>query len=295
VFWSINAIADGPRAGYLGRYSARTALNIMLRKLFDIVAREFGPAQETTELHEAVRSGDVNRIRAILSTRQGARLINYRTKNLHTPLHLCLKDPEIATILLGAGADPHIRGTMGSDSDSVFHVLARHASKQVIVTVISHGADIHIKDEFGNTTLHEAAELGNVGAAEALLDAGVPVDVRNQRHHTPLHVAMAFTATEARVRIQIARLLLDRGAAVNAMDKHGQSPLTLAIQDYATYDRPLASPSEIDLLIERGASLDVRPFGNSLLDYARYRIEDTDGPKRNAEKLIKAIQNLGAK
>ena len=82
--------------------------------------------------------------------------------------------------------------------------------------------DIDAVDERGWTALHRAAKKGNVNEVERLLAAGANVDVRTAawsagftRGSTPLVVA-----TRSK-HFDIMRLLLDRGADIDACDDLG--------------------------------------------------------------------------
>ena len=62
------------------------------------------------------------------------------------------------------------------------------------------------------------AEAGDLAALRKLLDEGVPVDARDSRRRTAL-----LAATHAN-HIEVAQLLIQSGADVNAKDKVGQMP-----------------------------------------------------------------------
>lgn len=70
--------------------------------------------------------------------------------------------------------------------------------------------------------LVRAAETGDLAALRRLLDAGVPVDTRDDHGRTAL-----LAATHAD-RVDAARLLIERGADVNAKDSIQDSPYLLA-------------------------------------------------------------------
>lgn len=70
------------------------------------------------------------------------------------------------------------------------------------------------------SALHEAAVLGDLESAQALLKAGADPNRREaQNQGTPLHVA-CFQG-----HLEICRLLLNRGAQVNLRDGEGLTPL----------------------------------------------------------------------
>ena len=73
--------------------------------------------------------------------------------------------------------------------------------------------------------LREAARAGDVAKVEALLKAGAPVDAPGRYAQTPLYYAAE------KGHLAVARLLVERGANVNAEDGFfGASPLQLALQ-----------------------------------------------------------------
>ena len=69
------------------------------------------------------------------------------------------------------------------------------------------------------TPLHEAASWGHMEIAELLIGKGADVNVKNGFGQTPLHWA---AGNEGR---QVAELLIAKGADVNAKDDNGWTPL----------------------------------------------------------------------
>jgi ankyrin repeat protein len=95
--------------------------------------------------------------------------------------------------------------------------------------------------------LLEAVRRGDLSAARAALDAGVPVDAAFRYERT----ALSFAA--ARGQLEIARLLLDRGADPMKKDSfYGATPLSWAVSEGHT--------GLVRLFLERGA-----PAGPELL------------------------------
>ena len=93
-----------------------------------------------------------------------------------------------------------------------------------------------------NGNIHAAARDGDAAKVRALLEwAPALVRARDPFGRTPLMIVAWESG-----RVDIARLLLDRGANVNASDRFGDTPLTLAARRGFT--------SVVDLLVERGAS-----------------------------------------
>jgi uncharacterized protein len=93
-------------------------------------------------------------------------------------------------------------------------------------TLLAHTPDsIRTADTHGNTALHTAAQWGQAAVAGCLLEAGSEANARNTAAQTPL-MSMVAPCT----MLGIMRLLLDQGADINAVDRHGNSALSLSAE-----------------------------------------------------------------
>ena len=92
------------------------------------------------------------------------------------------------------------------------------------------------------TQLFVACEKGNVELARFLLDNGAAVDRANKNGQTPLYTACVKGHVDA------ARLLLERGAAVDQANKNGATPLWISCWK--------GHVDAARLLLERGAEVD---------------------------------------
>ena len=85
------------------------------------------------------------------------------------------------------------------------------------------GDDVNAKDNIGKTPLHQAASDGDMQIAELLIDNGANVNAKDDQFGgTPLHGAAMEGHRET------AELLIAKGAYVNAKSKVGVTPLDLA-------------------------------------------------------------------
>jgi ankyrin repeat protein len=109
----------------------------------------------------------------------------------------------------------------------------------------------------GGTLLSEFAGNDNAQGVARLLDLGVPVDAPfagdpyfgTPAASTALHVA-AWRASHSAVK-----LLLERGAAVDALDGRGETPLVLAVRACVnSYWMNRRSPESVRALLQAGAS-----------------------------------------
>jgi len=142
----------------------------------------------------------------------------------------------------------------------------------------------------GSTPLLRAAKACDVPAAKLLLERGAKVDLANSLKLTPLLVVAgsnwAITDTRGRFRnekhcIEMAKMLLDAGADINAVNNNGQSSLHAAarmdMKDFVRY------------LGERGAKLDIKDRnGATALDIAEGRTgtaarPGASGPEKHPE------------
>jgi ankyrin repeat protein len=76
------------------------------------------------------------------------------------------------------------------------------------------------QDAGGSTLLHHAAGFGTIEIMKALLDSGAAVDAKNHIGSSPLHWAIND--------MEKLRLLIDRGADVNSASQDGRTPLYMA-------------------------------------------------------------------
>jgi ankyrin repeat protein len=86
--------------------------------------------------------------------------------------------------------------------------------------VVTDGEAVKMRDAAGSTLLHHSAGFGTIETMTLLIDAGADVNAANRRRSMPLHWALH---DEAKVR-----LLLSRGATVNARQAEGRTPLYIA-------------------------------------------------------------------
>jgi ankyrin repeat protein len=74
------------------------------------------------------------------------------------------------------------------------------------------------------TCLHFATQEGHTEIAKLLIEKGAGVNAKDKyNENTPLHMAVQEGYTE------IAKLLIEKGADVNTLNKDGNTPLHIAI------------------------------------------------------------------
>ncbi|XP_035482187.1 ankyrin-2b isoform X31 [Scophthalmus maximus] len=169
------------------------------------------------------------------------------TEDGFTPLAIALQQGhnQVVSILLE-------NDTKGKVRLPALHIAARKDDTKSAALLLQndHNADVQSKmmvnrttenGKSGFTPLHIAAHYGNVNVATLLLNRGAAVDFTARNGITPLHVA------SKRGNTNMVRLLLDRGSQIDAKTRDGLTPLHCAAR--SGHDIP------VELLLERGAPL----------------------------------------
>jgi hypothetical protein len=112
--------------------------------------------------------------------------------------------------------------------------------------LIAGGANVNGKEEDSEniTPLFLAVENGNAEIAEILLNFGAKINARDKNKQTPLMRLDEDPSPE------LVRLLIKHGAKVNAADKDGNTPLILAAKN--------ASAEILQILIDHGAEINAQ-------------------------------------
>src|SRR5262245_42243960 len=131
----------------------------------------------------------------------------------------------LATLLLGA-ALTLLAGCGMPAPDTALTIAAESGDAASIRTLLARGADPNGKDTHGLTPLVRAARRGHYSAAEALLDGGADPNLFDSIWTRPGWSPLMNAVHKSQPRI--VRLLIDRGADVNARTTDGTTPLALS-------------------------------------------------------------------
>jgi hypothetical protein len=135
------------------------------------------------ELVVAVHVGDVEWVRRLVASDPGlARSPLGGRHRTRTPLHVVAdwpgyfpNGPEIARVLLAAGADPNAREP-GKPSETPLHWAASNDDADVARVLIDGGADVNLPDGSIGTPLENAVGYGCWNVARLLVERGARID-----------------------------------------------------------------------------------------------------------------------
>lgn len=145
--------------------------------------------------------------------------------------------------------------TVSPQGETLLMLAAREGKPQVVQVILAARPKLHLRNPLGESALMLATILGHTEIARLLLDAGAPV---NHGGWTPLIYAAA------RNRVDIGRMLIGKGAELNATADNGTSALMIAARE--------GHLEMVLLLMEHGADARyVSPHGLSALSLARQR------------------------
>ncbi|KAK1700878.1 ankyrin repeat-containing domain protein [Colletotrichum godetiae] len=150
--------------------------------------------------------------------------------------------------------------------------------------LLDKGADIKAKTKAGTTLLEDAIQRNSSDGASFLIDREATIiEEPNTFGLTPIFLASTLKDTT------FLRLLIDRGANIQALGKNASSPLhQAALSGFA---------EGVAVLLQRGAKVDERDHLNATpLQYAAENKKGSQhGNRATAEVLIKRGANLEAR
>ncbi|KAM3913068.1 ankyrin-3 isoform 5-T5 [Leptodactylus fuscus] len=227
-----------------------------------------------TALHIASLAGQAEVVRVLVTN--GAN-VNAQSQNGFTPLYMAAQENhlEVVKFLLDNGASQSLatedgftplavalqqghdqvvsllleNDTKGKVRLPALHIAARKDDTKAAALLLQndHNADVESKvmvnrtTESGFTPLHIAAHYGNINVATLLISRGAAVDFTARNDITPLHVA------SKRGNGNMVKLLLDRGSKIDAKTRDGLTPLHCGARS--------GHEQVVEMLLERGAPI----------------------------------------
>lgn len=143
----------------------------------------------------------------------------------------------------------------------IFQIIRRGRMDEFLNSIQS--VEINTLNDEGENMLHEAI-VYNPEFASILIDMNIKLNQQTKENATPLHYAAHH------MQLEIARKIIKKGANVNLVDKHGNTPLWYAIHFARdNYDM-------VELLVNAGADTSiVNNVGKTVFTIAERRNNET--------------------
>lgn len=180
-----------------------------------------------TPLHVAVEEQNVGVVKLLLSKNAD---VNTNAAFGNSPLDAAVNKKSIPLIelLLSHGANPNSPGSM---RQSAFYNSFKLDNTDLIKLFLEHGADVHVKNTWGRNALHMALNSRcSKEIIELLLTRNLDVNEPGVVEWTPLHDAVSQYSQSVEC-LDIVRLLVERGADVEAKNNHGETAMHIAVRD----------------------------------------------------------------
>jgi L-ascorbate metabolism protein UlaG (beta-lactamase superfamily) len=205
--------------------------------IFSMLSIVFSIPIAAAEIHKAAKDGDFETVKKLLEV--DPNLLNTGNRLQQTPLLMASfgGHADIVRFLIEKGARIDQPDSFGA---TPLHMAVLGGQAEIVELLIAKGADVNIKSRNGKIPLQMAFENDAPAVVEVFIKHGLAVDSNiNQYGRTLLHEAAVMG------KINIAGFLIDKGAAIEARDTAGKSPLDFAL---------LCDQQKVaELLISKGA------------------------------------------
>jgi ankyrin repeat protein len=201
-----------------------------------------------TELFDAIRAGDVTRVRGLLTAEPG--LVNGRNERGHSPVLIAQyhHKGDVVTVLLEAvpeldlfdacavgrtervaellDRDPTQVNAYSGDGFYPLGLAAFFGHPATVRLLLTRGADVAqvARNPMEVQALHSAAAGKSFEVVRLLVEAGAPVNAKQHKGWAPLHEAVLSRDVE------MTRYLLAHGADPKQQNDEGKSAIGLAAE-----------------------------------------------------------------
>ena len=272
-------------------------IKLLLDKKADVNAKGSG---DDTPLHIAIRKGYYDVAKLLLDRKAD---INLKNRYGNTPLHVAILNgsKSFASLLIEKGADVNV---VNNDKNTPLSIIATIPDNnisgydEIIKLLLKKGA----KEVDGNNypILLSVVQRGRLNAAKLLIDNGFDVNIKNTASLTPLlylSQVRTYNKEDRKKYNELAKLMIEKKADVNAADNTFNNPLMFAVAN--------GNQELINYLVINGVNLNLERqyvlqaymecikggYVDSVKKYIEHNIDVNKVIEREYPPLIAAIDN----
>ena len=203
-----------------------TILKWLIEKKFDF--SEVGPGG--TALHYLGECQEADNVEEILELLLAQDLFINESSDWGTPLHSAAFELNLPVIkaLVEKGADVFVEDNNEDTPLQCALKASNEVDDEVRDAVIAYLIDL--KNEEGDTALHDAVYAENLHLIKKLIEHGAQF-LKDNDGDTPLHLTVNTPFDDKKLQLQIITVLVKAGADINDKNKKGETPLSLAKND----------------------------------------------------------------
>ncbi|XP_076812155.1 uncharacterized protein LOC143459076 isoform X2 [Clavelina lepadiformis] len=203
-------------------YGHAETISVLLENRANIMAVD---KNDKSVIFQCAEDDRVDALQELLKHKKVKNLLDVPDRHDNTPLHAAADSGNITIVkmLLNAGATIDLKN---EDEQTPLHLAAENGSVKIVKELVSRKKEIvHDDDEGANTPLHLAALSGRQHCVRELVRLGANIGARNAKQWTPLDCCASAGMYKS------ATVLLEADCPVDPKDKRKVTPLHLACQE----------------------------------------------------------------
>jgi ankyrin repeat protein len=235
-----------------------------------------------SELVESVKKGAGDIVHALLAQDVDVNESQLDgTTSLHWAVHR--NDLKMVKLLIEAGANVNVANDYGV---TPFLLACTNGSSSMVRGLLQAGADPNATRQTGESAIMTSSRTGNLEAVKTLL--AYEPDL-NQQENRRGQTALMWAIEQGHP--QVAKLLIERGADVNARSKRGFTPLLFAAQqnDFNSVRALLAAGAKLDGFTPEWGSALVAAAARGHEDLAIFLLEKGADPNAADDNQIAVL------